>query len=162
MLFDVLRKKIVRSIKQWRREMQEAEAKSAFLCALAEQAEWKPVLLDYRPDNWVVVGERMVCFVGGWEGRTIEGRWVFGRVVNNPECHNGFVAILCDKRVHDGAYLGGRGIMYEVSRPEVLTEEEYGYLREHSDFASLWLADVFRHRNSGFVGLNQMFEALAD
>jgi len=165
----------------------ETDAKIKFLLDLEKQAERKPALADHRPHDWFNVGDPVVCYIGGWERARLRDvisqylpesvvnwlrkcgwlgdakrvafkEWATAKVIDGYRHHDGCVSVRYDERTHSGPYLGGHGGGYGMSRPEVMHAWEYDYLREHPDFAKVWMANTPSHLE-GFEH-EQMLEAL--
>jgi len=147
------------------------DAKIKLLLELEKQAERKPPLADHRPYDWFNIDDPVICYIGGWERARLRDvisqylpesvvkwlhalgwlgeprrvtfkEWATARVVDGYRHHDGCVSVRYDERVHSGPYLEGHGGGYGMSRPEVLHVWEYNYLREHPDFAEVWMANT--------------------
>lgn len=152
----------------------ETDAKIKFLLELEKQAERKPALANHRPHDWFDIDDPVVCYVGGWERARLRDvismhlpesavkwlrqrgwlgdpklvtfkEWAIAKVTDGYRHHDGCVSVRYDKRAHSGPYLEGHGGGYGMSRPEVVHAWEYDYLREHSDFAEVWMANTPSH-----------------
>jgi len=107
------------------------------------EADEKPALPDRRPHDWFDIGDPVVCYIGAWEGnkKLVKHDIAVAAVIDGYRHHDGCVSVCYDEKIHDGDYLDGRGGGYGMSRPEVMHQWEFEYLREHPDFARLWLLE---------------------
>jgi hypothetical protein len=100
-------------------------------------AECKPPLAQCRHYDWFMIGERVVCFV-----RDSEKLFVSGILYNNRNIlYDGrrAISVVYDRNNPRNCFLGGYGGLYGISSPFVLKSWEFKYLRNHLDFAHLWI-----------------------
>ena len=115
------------------------------LLSLEKQAEEKPALPSARPYDWFNLNDQVVCFVGNWKDRIYQDVWATGKVINGYRHQDGCVSVNFDEKIHNGPYLEGHGGGYGMARPEVMLLWEYHYLRQHPDFAGLWILAADKH-----------------
>ncbi|MCL1929637.1 hypothetical protein FWF93_00625 [Candidatus Saccharibacteria bacterium] len=140
---DALIKTCVKYLTAKREEAKESKRRAAskvrYLLKIAKMAEKKPALSSERPYDWFNLGDKVMCFVN-FDGITCEPGFVSGKVVNGYRHHNGRVSVIADEKVHSNAdNKDGCGLVYGMSRPEVLHEWEYEYLKTHPEFLEVWL-----------------------
>ena len=124
---------------------QTSDEKIKLLLALIKDAERKPALPDQRPYDWFNIDDPLTCYIGHWDGRIVQDDWATAAVIDGYRHHEGCVSVRYDSRVHDGEYLEGHGGGYGMSRPEVMLTWEFDYLREHPDFAHIWVHGASKH-----------------
>lgn len=114
-----------------------------YLFDLLDDAEEKPYIPIFRPDDWFSAGERVKIFVKDIEGVLPE---YVGTLVSGTEIEfwdNGrYIDVRADVPFRRGDYLDGCGLRVSLKRPEILQKWEYNYLREHPDFLEVWLRCV--------------------
>ncbi len=129
--------------------------------ALKEQAIPKPPLSDHRPHDWFNLDDLVVCYVGGWEECLSSFSWARATVINGYRHHDGCVSVCYTEKMHEGDNLGGHGGGYGMSRPEVLHEWEYEYLRDNWEFALTWLHNSMPHHREETTRVG-LLESLRD
>lgn len=115
------------------------------LLDLEKLAEKKPALPDQRPHDWFNVNDEIACFVGNWDDRIYKDVWAFAKVIYGYRHQDGCVSVRYNEKIHNGPYLEGHGGGYGMSRPEVMHMWEFNYLRQHPDFAKLWVRATNGH-----------------
>lgn len=115
------------------------------LLGLERRAEEKPALPSERPYDWFDLNDKVVCFIGNWKERIYQDVWATGKVIDGYRHQDGCVSVNYDEKIHNGPYLEGHGVGYGMARPEVMLLWEYHYLRQHPDFAKLWVQTADKH-----------------
>lgn len=112
-----------------------------YITRVMQNAEDKPYLASHRPHDWFNIGDKVMCLIGGFDSAIPEkvNTFVSGKVINGYRHHDGCVSVCADEQVHSGDYCDGCGLGYGMSRPEVLLEWEYEYLKTHPDYLKVWI-----------------------
>jgi hypothetical protein len=116
-------------------ERHQAISRVNYLLEAAETAEKKPAPARDRPHSWFEPDDKVMCFVS-FDGIACDPGFISGKVVDDHWSRDGRVHVIADEKVHDD---GGRDLYYSVSRPEILQEWEFDYLRSHADSLDTWL-----------------------
>jgi hypothetical protein len=118
----------------------EVVSKIEKLLIFEEEAEEKPAFPNIRPLDWFNIGDKVVCFIGGWEDKTLPDTWLLAEVVNGHRHHDGGVSVVYDKKYH--ITIKGKSVNYGSERPEIMLLWEFEYLKQHPEFAEIWVKIV--------------------
>ncbi len=120
---------------------QRAAAFASYLAEVMRKAEEKPYFASHRPHDWFNINDRVMFLTSDGEAIIPEkaNSFIAGTVINGCCYHDGRVSACSDTPWHIGEYCDGRGVGFGTSRPEILLEWEYTYLKEHPDYLKVWL-----------------------
>jgi hypothetical protein len=116
----------------------ELEFRIRNLKALKNDSFCKPPLSMCRRVDWFYLGERVVCFVP----ESSDEVFVKGEVYNDcGVLYDGqrVYSVVYDINIATNYFLSGYGALYSVSDPFILKNWEYEYIKNHLDFAHIWI-----------------------
>ena len=122
-------------------KMQRAAAYVGYLAEVMKKAEEKPYFADCRPYDWFNIGDSVKFLVSTFDN-ILPGKantFISGKVINGYRHHDGCVSVCADEPFHTGEYCDGCGSGFGASRPEILLDWEFTYLKEHPDYLKVWL-----------------------
>lgn len=136
---------------------QRAAAFASYLAELMNKAEEKPYFASHRPHDWFNLNDDVMFFVSDFDGTLSDKKKTFisGKVINGYRHHDGCVSVCSDEPYHTGEYCDGCGGGFGTSRPEVLHDWEFEYLKSHPDYLKVWVrcskADLNKFDSKEFV-----------
>ncbi len=105
-----------------------------------KRAEEKPCFASHRPGDWFEIGDKVVCFISkNLDYALKKSVFITGKVVDGYRHRNGCVSVYADEKIHTDSYCNGHGLSFGISRPEVMHEWEYEYLKTHPEYLSVWI-----------------------
>lgn len=138
-------------------QKQQAASYACYLTRIMSKAEEKPYFASHRPYDWFNIDDRVMFFTSDFDGVLPEKAKTFvpGKVINGYRHHDGCVSACADEPYHTGDYCEGCGAGFGMSRPEILHDWEFEYLRSHPDYLKVWVrcskADLNEFDSKTFV-----------
>ena len=120
----------------------------------------KPWLVDYRPSEYVNVGDPLMVYLGGWKDKIVKGDWVEAVGIFGYRHQDGCISYQTLFPIHsDYSYLEGRGGGVGDGRPEVLLRSEFDYLHSIMSGSDYEKAGV---ENEDVIFIDVWFKSLFD
>lgn len=155
----VIRAGLARQLDSLIEKKREADKNIRFLLSLEKQAEKKPAMPYFRPQEWFNEGDSVVGYIEDLEGRIVKDAFVSGKIVNGYRHGDGTIFVCYDRRIHTGSNLGGYGTAISATSSAVMHEWEFEYLLEHPEFARTWAKKGVDDPEEGHV--DQLLNAFA-
>lgn len=120
---------------------QRAASYASYLAQVMSKAEEKPYFASHRPHDWFNLDDCVMFFTSEFDGILPDKVKTFvpGKVINGYRHHDGCVSVCSDEPFHTGEYCNGCGSGFGASRPEVLHDWEFEYLKSHPDYLKVWI-----------------------
>ncbi len=99
----------------------------------------KPWLVNFRPHDYMNVGDEMVAYIGNWKSneKIVKGDWVNAMGIFEYRHHDGCMSYQAITPIHSNlSYFEGRGGGAGISRPELMHRWKFDFLNnatQHSD-----------------------------
>lgn len=143
-----------------RRQVLLMKQKLHFLISLELLAEEKPLLPSYREGRHFKEGDEVICYVGNSD--LFNSTKIFEKGIIFKTVGFRAFAVRLDSRADEpyGFGLDGYGMDYDATWPGLMSLNDFTYLKDNLDFASIWVHVGDSKRNPHECDAQKFIEAL--